>query len=534
MYKSTIGCKGNGNSKRSMKLTAHQHKQQPACRRGNNLNSNSKYVQRGKTKCSCAKMTFYFIALIILLWTGILYYFLYSGMTTKSIASSVDKIAETMNFEISADASNMLDKLESNTKKYLREVTSVNLLTNPITNPLSYTLANYLEERDAESSSPEAVDKEAVPSNSLKRIAYAITVTKDGPFLDGALVLGYGIKKIHAHRGVSPSDKASIYDAIPRAPESQMGSDIEYSKYDADLVAFVTPEIVVAKHILEEYGWKVLVKDLPVELDEIQNRNYAEKMKNSGCCGASEFLKLWAYTLTDYHRVVHLDMDSIVYNSMDELFDIDKELLWTGDYNMRGASPVPPVQGGFLVIKPSMETFKEFQAIIRKGDHSGKGWGGTKIGNFWGGQTIQGILPYFYYSIHNTSGLEINRCVYNCMVDNPYYPKSNPPKCLDGTKDCQDCRLQQIDKVKSAHFTLCQKPWTCNKHDNPRNMRLCEQLHDKWFLIRSEFEKNILGLDEKSEYAGNYNPRQKKLIYRGMCKRYGSEGYIKIPLPSLQ
>ena len=29
-------------------------------------------------------------------------------------------------------------------------------------------------------------------------------------------------------------------------------------------------------------------------------------MKDSGCCGADEFLKLWAYTLTEYHRVVHL------------------------------------------------------------------------------------------------------------------------------------------------------------------------------------------------------------------------------------
>lgn len=43
-------------------------------------------------------------------------------------------------------------------------------------------------------------------------------------------------------------------------------------------------------------------------------------MKDSGCCGASEFLKLWAYTLTDYHRVVHLDMDTIIYQNMVILF----------------------------------------------------------------------------------------------------------------------------------------------------------------------------------------------------------------------
>lgn len=31
--------------------------------------------------------------------------------------------------------------------------------------------------------------------------------------------------------------------------------------------------------------------------------------------------------------------------SQDELYEIDKELLYTGDYNMIGSSPVPPVQG---------------------------------------------------------------------------------------------------------------------------------------------------------------------------------------------
>ena len=50
----------------------------------------------------------------------------------------------------------------------------------------------------------------------------------------------------------------------------------------------------------------------------------------------------------------------------DELFELDKELLFTGDYNMQGSSPVPPVQGGFLVVKPSLERFEEYKAIIKK------------------------------------------------------------------------------------------------------------------------------------------------------------------------
>ena len=129
-------------------------------------------------------------------------------------------------------------------------------------------------------------------SSTRKKIAYAITVTKDGPFVDGALVLGYAAKKVH--------DKTKGF----------------YSKYDADLVAFVAPGVVTSRKILETYGWRILEREVPVKIEEIINKEYADNMKNSGCCGADEFLKLWAYTLTEYHRVVHLDMDSIIFKNM--------------------------------------------------------------------------------------------------------------------------------------------------------------------------------------------------------------------------
>lgn len=45
-------------------------------------------------------------------------------------------------------------------------------------------------------------------------------------------------------------------------------------------------------------------------------------MKDSGCCGASEFVKLWAYTLTQYHRVVHLDMDTVLYRNIVSQFTL--------------------------------------------------------------------------------------------------------------------------------------------------------------------------------------------------------------------
>jgi hypothetical protein len=338
------------------------------------------------------------------------------------------------------------------------------------------------------------------PPKMKPTIAYAITVTKDGPFVDGALVLGFAAKKYHSFSyGVS-------------------------SGYKAELVAFVTKQVKTSREVLSRFGWRIIEKDLPVAVSEIENQDYAQRMVNSGCCGADEFLKLWAFTLTEYHRVVHLDMDSIVFKNMDELYHQDYELLFTGDYNMIAGSPFPPAQGGFFVIRPSLETFQEFQSIIRKGDHRpGSGWGGSHIGNFWGGQTIQGIIPYYYNILHPGKAKELNRCEYNCMVDNPYHKGTT--KCLDRQPTCEDCRLREFPKVSSAHFTICQKPWTCTFHSNPKNKVLCEQFHKEWFSLRDEYE-TLLKIDKTS-----YRAKKTRYIEsQGMCRGYGDDKYLPIPV----
>ena len=53
-----------------------------------------------------------------------------------------------------------------------------------------------------------------------------------------------------------------------------------------------------------------------IMLSHASTLHVTHQMKDSGCCGASEFVKLWAYTLTQYHRVVHLDMDTILYRNI--------------------------------------------------------------------------------------------------------------------------------------------------------------------------------------------------------------------------
>ncbi len=152
-------------------------------------------------------------------------------------------------------------------------------------------------------------------------------------------------------------------------------------------------------------------------LDDIQGDFLRTKVAKNGCCGEKEFVKLHAYTLMEHPVVVHLDLDTLVLKPMDDLFDVmidgvadvdttannnNKGIevafhdplpqhtpinaFFTRDYNMahKGMKHAG-VQGGFLVLRPSMEVYQEFQEIIRKGDfRQNGGWGGMGFGPFYG------------------------------------------------------------------------------------------------------------------------------------------------------
>ena len=108
--------------------------------------------------------------------------------------------------------------------------------------------------------------------------------------------------------------------------------------------------------------------------------------------------------------------------AMDELWGNPRNvsLFYTRDYNMSPGRPAlsAPVQGGFLCVKPNRWAFETLWAIVRKGDYGkGQGWGGSRIGNFWGGMTIQGLVPYFVVKVAPPAfSEEVDRCVYNQMV----------------------------------------------------------------------------------------------------------------------
>jgi hypothetical protein len=265
------------------------------------------------------------------------------------------------------------------------------------------------------------------PLYAGKTIGVGVTVLNDGPFFDGAAVLQQSVLAMK-------------------------------SKYPIEFFALCHPNAVKSPANLRALGFKIITRSEPVHWPEGFTGAtdwYKEEVHKNGCCGELEFLKLEAYTLTQYHRVLLLDMDTLIVKNIDELFDIEASLVYTPDPDMSGSGVAAPMfQGGFMLVQPSRATYDAFVKVARKGDfRPGSGWGGKNVGWGYGGATIQGILPYYYTFVAPGTGHELDACVYNQMYSQP-------------------CRTSDWDKVKSVHFTNCQKPWKCNVRGSRSSHRL--------------------------------------------------------------
>lgn len=374
---------------------------------------------------------------------------------------------------------------------------------------------------------------------AIATVAYAISVTGCGdgkePLVDGAAVL-----------------KHSIHLSSIENPQST-------SKYSYKMYAIIHPEALqCTEKQLASHGYTILVRKEPVAVKDIEGEFLRERVEKNGCCGAKEFIKLHAYTITDHPIVVHLDLDTLILKPLDDVFDAmlydetteighkaRKSLpvfltnivpkapnaFFTRDYNMHQGKTTSKalVQGGFLVLRPSLETYKMFCNVIKEGDYrSTGGWGGKGYGAY-GAMTFQGIIPYFYDQLQPGTAVELNRCFYNNMCDNPRDQKTMNDivsgKCCDGRVDCEDCRSVDISLIKTAHFTLCQKPWHCLPSDTNRiQERLCRKLHHEWFRVRKDLEDFLIATNRqrRSVATGTFQPDH----FYGFCTQWGERGYI--------
>jgi len=273
---------------------------------------------------------------------------------------------------------------------------------------------------------------------SKQRVAFAVTVTKDGKYMDGAIVLKHSI-------------------------------DMQDSLWDVSFVAIVHPNVTTTRSALEKIGWTIREFTVPIKSSEIHGKELRETIDKTGCCGAAELLKLRAYQLTEFDRVVLLDMDTLLLKNLDELLESDKEAQFTYDHAMDSpGSSAPPMQGGFMIIRPSQAAYKRLVDVVREGDfRPGTGWGGSRIGWCWGGQTIQGLISYYYNLVDRDNKVILDNCVHDAMVS---------------TKNCRDTDIKDI---YSIHYTVCQKPWDCRPSDKP----LCVKMVAEWWKVRQDYEE---------------------------------------------
>lgn len=258
-------------------------------------------------------------------------------------------------------------------------------------------------------------------------VAYVITIQDcnlNEPIWDGAAVLARSI--IMNSIGSTSSSKTeapskygyklfAIVHIDASTQELNEKEGLDYETADSGLSVCVEN--------LAKLGYEVLIRDNPIHPHEIKNEGY---LKSNIQDRIKDYIKLYAYTLTDYPIVVLLDVVTFLLNPLDELFDAMLEKPGSAEakaakerinFHETGSNTFPDVidayftrdyttlqptndkakiagfQYGFLVIRPSNEVFDEILNIVEEGKYARDvGWGHKGYGNYLGAMTTKGLL----------------------------------------------------------------------------------------------------------------------------------------------
>lgn len=101
------------------------------------------------------------------------------------------------------------------------------------------------------------------------------------------------------------------------------------ARYRADYFALLSsdlmPGAVTFVEKLVKIGYEVEIKPLPVDPDDIhdlKDSNLKQEIRQNGCCGHKELMKLYSLTFTNHAVAVHLDLDTLLLQPLDDLFDV--------------------------------------------------------------------------------------------------------------------------------------------------------------------------------------------------------------------
>ena len=144
----------------------------------------------------------------------------------------------------------------------------------------------------------EGQQKQDIDTTDATTIGFAVTITGCGkePITEGAAVLKHSIHLASIH--------------------GNLGGTYDYKMY-----AIYHPSGLKCAKTLEALGYTLVERETPVAVKDIEGEFLRSKIEKNGCCGEKELVKLEAYTLTQHPVVVHLDLDTLVLQPLDQLFD---------------------------------------------------------------------------------------------------------------------------------------------------------------------------------------------------------------------
>jgi hypothetical protein len=329
--------------------------------------------------------------------------------------------------------------------------------------------------------------------------------------LDGAATLrrsvlnAYNLTDAHKVKltrtvGLSPYNRNNINSTNWMKPLNETVAAYEFdmdstTKVILRFIAHVNFDVdTLWQKVLRDHRYEVWRTMTPMEHTEVRNKQLSIEMEKSGAIGISELIKLDGLRMKKFDSVIFVDCDVVFHKQFNELILIEENFAWT-----HGGWPEERINGGFLVYSPkhpaSSYHLDRIIDILREGNFSGAGWKGSGIGWTYGGPTVQGILPYYYFIESNkeqeelaqrlgikmaSAHREIDRCRYNNMVQ------------LD------KCKNLPYDSVICNHFTGdCGKPWHCPPSGSSP---LCDRFRVE-FVKR--YKETVLNLAESRPALNN-------------------------------
>lgn len=419
------------------------------------------------------------------------------------------------------------------------------------------------------SSSSERISKQR-KSSPPTTIGYAISLIKCGDhqttsagLIDAAIVLRH-----------------SVHMTSIRNPASG-------SKYDYKMYAIVHEQAEKCSSVLKNVGFEVIVKDQPVKVDYIRGDFLRKNIYREWCCGAAEFVKLYAYSKIPEPVVVHVDIDFAFMKPMDELFDamlLDANSVEGKEARSRIAressdKPLPDkidafftldwpqvipgrkagFQAGFMVIRPNETVVQELVDIIREGNYTEgfsrqNGWHSSGHGAYVGAMAMQGLMSYYYEFVRPEHAVELNQCRYNWMgmdvryrAQPAFYPKRYPDlvgTCRNYRDECEDCMNVDLNLVKSVHYTVCRKPWNCVSEGFEKGryangdkgaidtltgkLEPCLEMVKRWHEYRTDFEKKLYNVTKDESILEGSKGDFKQSLFQGHCTGEGPSSYLQL------